>query len=352
MKPSGQPLWLLACLAISPLGCSNTDAPATPGGAGSAGGSGQAVGGTGASSGQAADGGTAGNPGMPATDGSLSSLPADGSTPADGAGTAVEGAASPDGAVGNIGQDGPSGGSASDASGLCKTKGTELCDGFESGSIDSTLWGMHVPTPGASVMVDTQHVHSGNYALHVKLVPGQANTAEITDAVTFPAKNNTFYTRAFFYFSPDVPSGAYHLALLLATGNNDLGFVQAGLGVAADKQYVGYSEYYGSGPGNTAHGATFFEYGPDSNTRVVPMTWICLELLQGSDAAMTTTTRRVWVDGKELPEQVDNFKARKPPTFDLMSIGILQYHPSPLPTDVWIDDVRVSSSGPIGCSVP
>jgi hypothetical protein len=288
---------------------------------------------------------------MPATGGSLSSQPADGSAPTDGAGT-VEGAASPDGAMGNIGQDGPSEGSASDASGLCKTAGTELCDGFESGSIDAAIWGMHVPTQGASVTVDTQHAHSGMYALHVKLVPGQANTAEITDAVTFPAKNNTFYTRAFFFLSPDVPSGAFHMAYLLATGNNDLGFVQAGLGSAADRQYVGYSEYYGSGPGSTAHGATFFEYGPNSNTRVVPMTWICLELMQGSDAAMTTTTRRVWVDGKELPEQVDNFKARKPPTFDLMSIGILQYHATPTLSDVWIDDVRVSSSGPIGCSVP
>jgi hypothetical protein len=351
MKPSCQTLWLLACLAVGPLGCTSTDGPAAPG-AGSGASSGQAVGGSGASSGQTGDGGAAGNPWMPATDGSISSPPADGNTPTDGAGTAVEGAASPDGAMGSLGQDGPSEGSASDASGLCKTAGTELCDGFESGSIDSAIWGMHVPTQGASVTVDTQHAHSGNYALHVKLVPGQANTAEITDAVTFPAKNNTFYTRAFFYFSPDVPSGGYHLAALLATGNNDLGFVQAGLGVAADRQYVGYSEYYGSGPGNTAHGATFTEFGPDSNTRVVPMAWICLELMQGSDAAMTTTMRRVWVDGKELPEQVSNYNGRKAPKFDLMSIGILQYHASPTPSDVWVDDVRVSSSGPIGCSVP
>jgi hypothetical protein len=31
-----------------------------------------------------------------------------------------------------------------------------------------------------------------------------------------------------------------------------------------------------------------------------------------------------------------------------VSIGILQYHPTPLLTDVWIDDIRVSSAR-IGC---
>jgi len=337
--------WRLAWTTIGLLGCPGTEVPAAPGGD------------SGSSSGQGNDASAVGNPSMPAADAKLSSPAIDGSSLIDGARDNAEAAANgTDAAMGGIQQDGandaPSQAASPDASGLCKTAGTELCDGFESGSIDATLWGTPAPTPGASVMVDNGHVHSGNFALHVKLVPGQANTAQITDAVTFPAKNNTFYTRAFFYFSPDVPSGAYHLAVLLATGNNDLGFVQAGLGVAADKQYVGYSEYYGSGPGNTAHGGTFTEFGPDSNTRVAPMTWICLELMQGSDAAMTTTMRRVWVDGKELPEQVSNYNGRKAPKFDLMSIGILQYHASPTPIDVWIDDVRVSSSGPIGCGVP
>jgi hypothetical protein len=56
----------------------------------------------------------------------------------------------------------------------------------------------------------------------------------------------------------------------------------------------------------------------------------------------------VWVNDKELPEQVSDYKDRKPPRFDLVSIGVLQYHPTPILTDVWIDDVRVSSAR-IGC---
>jgi hypothetical protein len=246
--------------------------------------------------------------------------------------------------------DAPSEATAPDGSVTCVTAGTELCDGFESGSIDSKIWGMHT-TAGTSLTVDTQHVHSGTYALHVKLVPGQSNTTQITDSVTFPAKNNLFYTRAFFYFSPDLPAdmmGGFHMAYLLATGNNTLGFVEAGLGSAGNKQYLGYSEYYGAGPNVHAHGPTFTEFGPGSQTQVVPMKWICLELMQGGDA--TTTSRRVWVDGRELPEQVSNYTGRPPPTFSLMSIGVLQYHATPILSDVWVDDVRVSSA-PIGCTL-
>jgi hypothetical protein len=230
----------------------------------------------------------------------------------------------------------------------CSTSGTELCEDFESGAIDPKIWGTHT-TGAASVTVDKAHVHGGAFALHVKLTAGGQQTAQITDAVTFPAKDNTFYTRAWFYFSPDLPAdqmGGFHMAFLLATGNNDLGFVEAGLGSAGDKQYLGYSEYYGDGPDVHAHGPTFTEFGPRSSVRVVPATWICLELMQGGDA--TTTHRRVWVNDNELPEQVSDYKDRKPPTFDLVSIGILQYHPTPILTDVWIDDVRVSSAR-IGC---
>jgi hypothetical protein len=239
---------------------------------------------------------------------------------------------------------GGSGGSSS-----CTTSGTELCDDFESGQIDLKKWSVTKPTASASIAVDDTRAHRGKYSLHIKVVPGQSSTAQLADAVTFPAASNTFYTRAFFFFSPDLPAdnnGGFHTAYLLATGNNDLGFVEAGLASAGNKNYLGYSEYYGAGPDSHNHGATFTEFGPRSQLQVVPMTWICMELLQGGDA--TTTTRRVWIDGNELTDQKSNYTDRKPPTFSLVSVGVLQYHPTPLLSDVWIDDVRVSAQ-PIGC---
>jgi hypothetical protein len=124
-----------------------------------------------------------------------------------------------------------------DAAKPCTTSGTELCEDFESGAIDPKIWGMHTTT-GTSLTVDGVHVHGGAHALHVKMVAGGQGTAQITDAVTFPAMNNTFYTRAYFYFSPDLPAdmmGGFHEAYLLATGNNTLGYVEAGLGSAGNK---------------------------------------------------------------------------------------------------------------------
>jgi hypothetical protein len=257
------------------------------------------------------------------------------------------------GAAGLGGVGGSTGGSAAGqpagGSSTCVTSGSELCEDFEAGALDLKKWSITKPTASADVAVDTTRPHRGTHSLHIKVVPGSSSTAQIADALTFPAESNTFYTRAFFYFSPDLPAdnnGGFHMAYLLATGNNDLGFVEAGLGSAGNKQYLGYSEYYGAGPGKHEHGPTFTEFGPRSNLQVVPMQWLCLELMQGGDA--TTTTRRVWVDGSELTEQKSNYSERKPPTFELVSIGVLQYHPTPLLSDVWVDDIRVSKA-PIGC---
>ncbi|HVR62002.1 MAG TPA: hypothetical protein VMU50_08890, partial [Polyangia bacterium] len=87
----------------------------------------------------------------------------------------------------------------------CRLQGLELCEDFESGALDPKVWGMHT-TAGASITVDKEQAHGGSYALHVKLVAGQPNVAQITDMVTFPAKDNTFYTRVFVYVSPDLPA--------------------------------------------------------------------------------------------------------------------------------------------------
>jgi hypothetical protein len=328
MQIVGRPFWFLALSAILPLACGPTSVSTTGGDSGAV------------STPDSAGSVDTGVP-SPAADGTAPSQGGGDDAPADAAtadelpqGDAPSAALAPDGSVG------------------CKTAGTELCDGFESGRIDPKIWGM-TATAGTSLTVDTLHAHSGMYALHVKVVPGQSNTAQIAEAVTFPVGNNAFYTRAFFYFSPDLPfdmMGGFHMALLLATGNNTLGYVEAGLASAGNKQYLGYSEYYGAGPDVHAHGPTFTEFGPRSTLQVVPMKWICLELMQRGDLAANppVTSRRVWVDGKELPEQVSNYTMRPPPAFSHMSIGALQYHPTPILSDIWIDDVRVSSA-PIGC---
>ncbi len=239
-----------------------------------------------------------------------------------------------DGAGGSGGEGG--------ADSSCVTIGTELCDDFESGAIDPTLWVINKPTDSASVSIDGEHVHSGTQALHVKVLPGEQSTAQITETGTFPAFNDAFYTRIFAYFAPDLPSdesGGFHMGFVQASGDNDLGHVRSALGSIADKQFLGYSIYFGP---------PFVEFGPWSDLRVTPNTWLCLELFVSGDGG-TVARRRIWVNDTELAEQESSYDGQQPPTFDKLAIGVWQYHPTPTFSDMWIDDVRVSRER-IGCA--
>ena len=231
----------------------------------------------------------------------------------------------------------------------CITSGTELCEDFESGQLDPKIWKIKLGGPSPSVTVDAMHAHSGKYAAHAHVTPGQQSTAQLTEGVSFPATADTFYTRIWAYFSPDVmwPNNPpdFHMGLIIAGGNNNLGHVELAVGAnlspssaAGPMHYLGYSIY---------RGPPYVEFGPRSKTAIVNLAWTCIELLesgQGGQAAV----RRIWVDGVELPEQYNSYSGQKPPQFDLVSIGIWEYHPTPTLSDMWIDDVRVSSQR-VGC---
>lgn len=237
----------------------------------------------------------------------------------------------------------------------CVTAGTELCDDFESGQLDPKTWKINLGGPAPTVTVDGVHAHSGKYAVHAKVTPGQQSTAQITEAVTFPANEDAFYTRIWAYLSPAVAWPAnppdFHTGFIIAGGNNDLGHVELAVGAnlspssaAGPMHYLGYSIY---------RGPPYVEFGPRSPTEVVTLAWTCIELLESGQGG-TAAVRKIWVDGVELPEQDDSFgvsssMGQKPPQFDLVSIGIWEYHPTPSLSDMWIDDVRVSSQR-IGCA--
>jgi hypothetical protein len=231
----------------------------------------------------------------------------------------------------------------------CITSGTELCDDFESGQLNTKIWKTVLMGPSASVTVDSVHAHSGKYAVHAQVTVGQQSTAQITEAVTFPATDDTFYTRIWAYISPTVmwpaTTGDFHTGFIIASGNNDLGPVDLAVGAnlsptssAGPMYYLGYSIY---------NGPPKVEFGPRSPTQVVNSAWTCIELLE-SGSGGTVAVRRIWADGMELPEQYNMYSGQKPPQFDLVSIGIWEYHPTPSLSDMWIDDVRVSSQR-VGC---
>jgi hypothetical protein len=341
-------LALSAALIVGACGLSS-DEPAPKGNAGRGGATMDATtGGSGGAGGLASgSGGAAGSVG---TAGSTNSGGAGGSGGAAGSG-AMGGAAGSGGTAGSsaAGSSGAAG-SADAGSADCITAGTELCDDFESGLLDPKKWKTNKPTGSASITLDAQHVHSGQYAVHIKVVPGQQTTAMITEAVTFPAASNSFYARMFAYFSPDIPaapSGDFHTGFLMGSGNNNLGNCQAAVGlIGSAKQFLGYSIFFANPK---------FEFGPWSATKVTPNQWLCIELFEdGSNPA--TEVRQIWVNGTELTDLKSSSAMAAgggnpnhlPPKFDLVSFGLWEYHPIPTLSDMWIDDVRVSSKK-IGC---
>jgi len=236
----------------------------------------------------------------------------------------------------------------------CTTAGSELCEDFESGTLDMQRWKINKPSASASIAVDDLHAHTGKFAVHIKVVPNQQSTAMIDETVTFPGATNAFYARMFVYFSPDIPvaGGAnpdMHSGFLLGNGNNDRGTVQAGLGLSgfgSARQWLSYSIFYANPK---------FEFGPSSKSVIAANKWQCVEIFEdGSDPK--TEIRQVWVDDQELTElKTDSAKAaggqsnHLPPKWDRVSFGIWEYHPIPVLSDMWIDDIRVSSKK-IGCA--
>jgi hypothetical protein len=140
----------------------------------------------------------------------------------------------------------------------------------------------------------------------------------------------------------------FHTGFMVGGGMNNTGVVTVGLGmIGSDQQYLGYSIFFGNPK---------LEYGPWSNPeRIMPNSWLCLEMLEdGSDP--TTEKRQVWLNDVEMKELAsDSAKSsggnanHLPPKFDSVTFGVIEYHPIPTFTDMWIDDIRVSNSK-IGCT--
>ncbi len=338
------------CGAIALAGCSSSsgDVGSPAGGVGGGGTTSSASGGTVAQSGGAGAGGANVSSAGGAV-GGASGAAAGGSGASTSGGTNGGTASAGNAGTSNAGSAGLSGGGAAST---CITAGTELCDDFESGALDSKKW--LPPKPNAktvTVVVDDTKAHSGKYSVHIHGVAGDINNGVIAEQVTFPAKNNSFYARIWAYWYPDLPAmdgGDFHTGFIVGTGKNALGDVQAGMGlIGGARQFLGYSIFFGD---------PSFEFGPWANTKAAPNVWTCLELFEDGSAP-DTEKRKVWVNDVELTELESDSKMAAgtqhtnfaPPKFDTVSVGLWEFHPSPTLTDMWVDDVRVSSQK-IGCA--
>jgi hypothetical protein len=208
-----------------------------------------------------------------------------------------------------------------------------LCESFESGTIDSTLW-QTSKAGDATIAVDETHAARGTHALHIKTVTGgSANRAYIKETKTFPATNNVLYGRMFVWFEDALTTDGH---FTLAEG--------AGTGTPAVIRFGGQFKAFGVGTDGGSSG----DWTDSDRTKLVPtQTWICAEFqFDGS-----THTFHVWWDDMERPMLTSGPSKHTSftmPTFNGLWFGYWMYNLAE-PQEIWIDEIAVDYK-PIGCA--
>jgi hypothetical protein len=270
---------------LSASACSPSNTPAGDDGAGGdttggvSGAAGAAIGGTpsggtGATAGSAL-GGAAGT-GTGGTLGGVSGGSGVGGNAVGGAGAAgasggtagASGGTSGDGGTGVAGAGAGAGGGANNAL---------FSDGFEGASIDTAKWTPRLNGQGM-LTIDTSQKHSGNSSLRVQCNNAYSTLLAKEGAPIFPAPNNTYFGRVWFYVPAPLPTD--HVIWL-----------ESGV-VANDQHEVRIGMHLGYGQINLWQNGEVDIREPTAPMR--PDAWICLEFRMGPDVL------EIWMDGTRV----------------------------------------------------
>ncbi len=237
----------------------------------------------------------------------------------------------------------------------CASLGAMLCEDFETGTLDTTLWSI-VGTPP---VIDTVEAARGTHALHIHMLPsGSSTTANgasyIKNTKLFPALEAGYYARAFIYFT-HLPAGTDYAHWTAFASSTSLGEIRL------SGQYQNSKSLWGAGTdsgSNTTTGTgdwTTNDNDPPNNPRAVPTgEWQCIEWHH--DAANDTTT--FWWDGTEhasldttTAKHGGNANPYAIPDITAVWFGWQEYQPrvnSPQEYEAWVDEIAVDSQR-IGC---
>jgi hypothetical protein len=271
---------------LSASACGPSDAPPGDGGGNPTGG---VSGAAGAGIGGTPGGGTAGasNGGAGATAGAASGGAAGtgtggtlgGGSGAGGvggnAGAGAAGASGAAGAPGGTGGDGGTGvGGAGNGGGA---NNALFSDGFEGASVDTTKWTPRLNGQGM-LTIDASRKHSGNSSLRVQCNNAYSTLLAKEGAPIFPAPNNTYFGRVWFYVPAPLPTD--HVIWL-----------ESGV-VANDSHEVRIGMHLGYGQINLWQNGEVDIREPSAPMR--PDAWICLEFRMGPDVL------EIWMDGTRV----------------------------------------------------
>ncbi len=224
----------------------------------------------------------------------------------------------------------------------CAAAHLQLCEDFESGTLDPAVW----TVTGTAPAVDDQRAARGQRALHVK-IDGNGPSL-IAETKTFPAPNDTYFGRMFVYFqslpSPAAGFDYAHWTFAAASGTGVKGEVRLSgqmqngvnlFGVGTDS----LDDPNGSGDWTNPDQ----DPGPNGTPTPVPTgQWLCIEWMH--DGAHNQT--RFWWDAVEHPSLATTpatphlGNSGVPftlPSFTSLWVGWYEYQKTTEPFELWID---------------
>jgi hypothetical protein len=237
----------------------------------------------------------------------------------------------------------------------CADAHVQLCEDFESGALDPSIWTVTGVTP----TVDGQQAARGQRALHVQ-VTGKGSSY-ISETRTFPAANNSYFGRMFVYFqslpTPDTGFGYAHWTFAAASGTGVKGEVRLSGQLQNGVNLFGVGTDSLDDPNGTGDWTNpDQDPGPNGTPTPVPTgQWLCIEWMH--DGAHNQT--RFWWDGVEHPSLATTpttphqGNAGVPftlPTFTNLWVGWYEYQVTTEPFELWIDEVAIDQAR-IGCVI-
>jgi hypothetical protein len=231
----------------------------------------------------------------------------------------------------------------------CASAGVQLCEDFESGTLDKQTWSV----TGTAPVIDGVQKARGNKALHITQVNNGASY--IKETKTFPATKNTYYGRAFAYFNklPGAPMTYAHWTFIAASGTKVSGEIRV------SGQFQNGKNLFGVGTDNRVDPAgtgdwTNSDNDPKGNPTAVPTgQWLCIEWMHKGD----TNETRFWWDATEHPSLYTsstvhggNANPYILPQFTNVWLGWDEYQASTETFEMWLDEIAIDPAR-IGCVI-
>jgi hypothetical protein len=216
--------------------------------------------------------------------------------------------------------------------------GTLLCDGFESGTLNSAIWHISIYNPNddmgfnGHVDVDPARSYRGARSLHVhfdRLLVGYYPSAWAEETSVVPQGH--YFVRAFVY----IPQTLFNADTGFISGR-DPGYDLWSLDIANNSK-LGYSD--GIPPGKQVFSTS--DLFPHDR-------WVCVEW-EVIGGGVDLGGSRVYVDGVEQADLTLPNVFPSTPFPDTILLGLLPEGANVAPADVWYDEVAVDSQ-PIGCA--